>query len=259
MSDVEALYNHLHRLEATHKKSKPYPVHKKMDYGGRYNDIYDLIIENLGNTPYHSILDAGCGSGFGTLMLAKIYDAKVTGISISETEIHYANAIAKQLKIPNVFFVKSDFDAISDMYDAIICVESLKHSHDIKKTLRHLFCKLKIGGKLIVVEDFFTGNAVKELNQKFMRDWQLSDLISYHHFDEILPFCNHQIIDLTHYMSRNNKMITKMKHLGIKCLRPLMRPMTFHLLHGGLSLEVMYDLDQMEYGMMVLKKNKNIA
>ncbi len=176
--DITQLYNSLFKLEQKFKTENAYPIHKRLDFDENFNDIYEYLIAKI-DINNKTVLDAGCGVGFGSLLFAKNGAKNVTGISVSNLEIERANA--NKINIENVVFKVATFDVTQpNSYDLIFCVESLKHSLHFEKSYKTLLNGLKDNGKLIVVDDFFEGKQSKT-SKKFMADWNLNFLISESH------------------------------------------------------------------------------
>jgi len=73
---------------------------------GTYNEIVEVpaMLELIGNVEGKTILDAGCGLGHYSILLAK-KGAKVTGIDISDKMIHIAEKNAEEASVNCRFFV----------------------------------------------------------------------------------------------------------------------------------------------------------
>ncbi|MEU9147804.1 geranyl diphosphate 2-C-methyltransferase [Streptomyces sp. NPDC048349] len=57
----------------------------------------DLLADHLGDLgPGHRVLDAGCGRGGGSFVAHQRYGCRVDGISISESQVAFANEQARQ-------------------------------------------------------------------------------------------------------------------------------------------------------------------
>lgn len=101
-------------------------------------------------------LDAGCGTGFHSLLLAKL-GVDVTGVDVSADMIARAKAHAEEMKVA-VQFVASTFDAlgadISSPVDAVFCLgNSLPHllsGEALLASLRSFAGVLKAGGTLFL-------------------------------------------------------------------------------------------------------------
>ncbi len=155
------------------------------------------------------ILDAGCGVGFGSILLLKNGAQQVTGISVSDKEIQRANLGKSKLGLENIDFKKSTFDQTqSNLYDIIICVESLKHSLDFETSFNALLNGLKPNGKLCIVDDFFDEKHNKT-SQEFAKNWHLNFLITQ---KEVvinnLQFST-SVDDLTHFVTKKSSLKTQ--------------------------------------------------
>ena len=113
------------------------------------------------------VLDAGCGEGEGTLAYRRIPGVSIQGVDFSPTRL--AKAAERLHRWPNVRLKKVDFLGRYELdwdYDAIISQRFLINLMEWrlqKKVLDDLACRLKKGGKLILLEGSQPG--VDELNR----------------------------------------------------------------------------------------------
>jgi SAM-dependent methyltransferase len=95
------------------------------------------------------VLDAGCGNGYGSLLLHKAGASAVTGVDIAQEAIDTARAQTSA----GVRFVLGDISALpfeDDSFDAAVCFEAIEHVHDQARTLDELRRVLSATGLLIV-------------------------------------------------------------------------------------------------------------
>jgi 2-polyprenyl-3-methyl-5-hydroxy-6-metoxy-1,4-benzoquinol methylase len=253
--NVSALYDQLLATEQSMRPNTIYPIHKKLRVSELgCNDIYDWILSQIGLPQTGAILDAGCGVGWGTGVLAKHTHAQLIGISVSESEIKLAreNAIHK-----NVSFSHQSFDSIGfAKYDFILAVESVKHSQDIAKTIRILSDGLKEDGKLVIVDDFFNETSENQAHPQFLSDWQLSELLSV----KLLPANANNVscetYDLTASMTPQYTLLAKCKH-ALVALLLVFKPqhLGWQAFRGGYRLEKLYKQKKMRYQVIVLTKS----
>lgn len=94
------------------------------------------------------VLDAGCGVGWGSLLLAEAGAASVTGLDISEEAL--ADAAPRA---PQVRFVRSDLMRLpfaDDAFDLVTCFEAIEHVQDPHRALDELRRVLAPHGRLTV-------------------------------------------------------------------------------------------------------------
>ncbi|HXC51656.1 MAG TPA: class I SAM-dependent methyltransferase [Candidatus Limnocylindrales bacterium] len=98
-----------------------------------------------------TVLDAGCGEGFGTQLLAA--DASsVTGVDYSEDAIRECRRLWTAGR-PNLTFEQVDLAhpaAFSDRFDVVLCFQVIEHIHDPLPFLHALADRLAPGGTLVV-------------------------------------------------------------------------------------------------------------
>lgn len=94
------------------------------------------------------VLDAGCGVGWGSLLLHEGGAAAVTGVDISDEAL--ADAAARA---PEVRFVRADLEALpfgDDAFDLVTCFEAIEHVADPHRALDELRRVLTPAGVLLV-------------------------------------------------------------------------------------------------------------
>lgn len=88
-----------------------------------YAALYDFAAAQI---EHLRVLDAGCGLGFGSRILAQTARA-VTAIDVDEAALQYAR---QHYQHPNLQFLHSDAcrsDFADGTFDAIVCVEVIEH------------------------------------------------------------------------------------------------------------------------------------
>ena len=111
------------------------------------------VFENiLKNHPAKTTLDAGCGSGFHTILLSQL-DLNVTGIDNSDSMLKLAKKNSRKYKV-SPSFVKGDFLSLNvnlqNIYDAVFCmgnsfVHLLTEDDQIQTLLNFRGCLKKHG------------------------------------------------------------------------------------------------------------------
>lgn len=94
------------------------------------------------------VLDAGCGTGWGTKLLAAAGAQSVVGVDISAEAIEDSRR-----RTPEASFVEGDLQALpfeDGSFDVVVCFEALEHTHDVDLTLDHLVRVLAADGVLFV-------------------------------------------------------------------------------------------------------------
>lgn len=111
---------------------------------------YPDILSEIDKEVWHSVLDAGCGTGAILELLSKKYpDKEYTGIDISEKMIEVASK--KHLK--DARFVQGDCENLpfeNESFDAVICSQSFHHYTNAQAFFDSVFRVLKKDGRLIL-------------------------------------------------------------------------------------------------------------
>ncbi|MFB9076185.1 class I SAM-dependent methyltransferase [Flavobacterium procerum] len=253
-ANITQLYNALFQIEAKLKSDKEYPIHKRLNLGGNFNDIYEYLISKI-DVKNKSILDAGCGVGFGSLLFAKNNAAKVVGISVSDLEIESAHRNKSKYHFESIDFQVSNFEnTAASSYDLIFCVESLKHSLDFDKDFNALLNGLNTNGKLIIVDDFFEDKIINATAKSFMTDWNLNFLLALSHFSNMSDEFKLDLEDLTHYMPKKSVFKINIQLLFFKVFRR--KSMFKKLFKGGLLLDKLFAKKVMKYQLISITKQE---
>jgi len=125
-------------------------------------------IAELAEIDQHTkVLDAGCGVGGTAIYLAKNFNCKVSGISITERQINFARANAKAARVDQlVDFMQQNFMQTNfpdESFDVIIGMESICYAEPKMDFLKEAKRLLKPGGRLVLAENL-QGKA--ELSEK---------------------------------------------------------------------------------------------
>jgi SAM-dependent methyltransferase len=106
--------------------------------------------------PGSRVLEAGCGVGAQTVILAKNSpDAHITSVDINYDSIDTARHLIAKEKIPNVVFQAADIFNLpfgKESFDHVFVCFTLEHLQDPVMALKCLKMVLKKGGDLTVIE-----------------------------------------------------------------------------------------------------------
>ena len=96
-------------------------------------------------------LDAGCGGGRGSILMAEAGAAEVVGVDLSETNLESASKRAKRRGLDNCNFQQTslaDLDFEDESFDVVWCNGVLHHSVDPDAGLREIGRVLRTGGPM---------------------------------------------------------------------------------------------------------------
>lgn len=167
------------------------------------------------------ILDAGCGIGGSSIWLAKNYQVKAIGITISQKQVAEAKKLARinQVEQTTEFyekdFLNSGFN--DETFDVIWAIESVCHAENKSDFLREAYRMLKIGGRLVVDDGFLLRSIENEKERKvfanFLEGMALPNLALESQFKQALEkigFKNIQIYDKVREVLPSAKKIYRM-------------------------------------------------
>jgi tocopherol O-methyltransferase len=115
------------------------------------------------------ILDIGCGMGASSIHLAKTYDAKTTGITISPVQVEIATKAATNERV-SARFLLMDAEAMDfrAQFDLIWAVESISHFERRKEFFASATKLLKPGGTFAIIDWFKKENLSRTEIRKFI-------------------------------------------------------------------------------------------
>ncbi len=120
------------------------------------NTLSNLLHDGTKYPAGSKVLEAGCGVGAQTVILAKNSpDAGITSIDISESSINQAKELIRENKIVNVEFTRADLHNLpfeDKSFDHIFVCFVLEHLKDPLDALNNLRRVLKDGGSITVIE-----------------------------------------------------------------------------------------------------------
>lgn len=259
MTDTKDIYDNLFKFESRGKRGSPYPVHKKLKRPYGNLSLLDWLITVVSFSKEDYVLDAGCGTGFTLFYLYNLFHIRGIGISISSMEVEYArkyterNDLGKYLK-----FELGNYNTHgSDSYSKILCIESLKHTNNIEKTINNLLRNLTRGGTLVIIDDFVKRGSRKIKKHKILWDSPAFDLIEkYTDIIDKNPSYQYNIIDLTKFVPvrpvwKLNLMIFLLSVYKWILLGINTRNINTYI--GGLLLEKLYARDIISYKAIIVE------
>jgi 2-polyprenyl-3-methyl-5-hydroxy-6-metoxy-1,4-benzoquinol methylase len=95
------------------------------------------------------VLDAGCGTGWGTAVLARGGAARVVGVDVSEIAVKHGQhdlGDLAELRVGDLCAL----DLPDTSFDLVVCFEAIEHLDDPSSALDHLRRVLRPGGLLLV-------------------------------------------------------------------------------------------------------------
>lgn len=141
-----------------------------LQWGFEYLSYTKVVIDEINQLDFNSILDVGCGDGY--LLNHIETEADKIGIDLSEKAIKFAQAFSKDTK-----FEVKDIFCLEKEYDLISLIEVMEHIPDdiILPFMTKVVSLIKTGGYLIVC----VPTTVMPLSKKHYRHYD-ENLLSEH-------------------------------------------------------------------------------
>jgi len=118
--------------------------------------LRDRVIQRAGIKRRDIVLDAGIGTGFMTIGVAKVVGdlGKVIGVDVSEVMLSKARGnLKREGLVGRVELGVGDLEKLpidDDSIDRVICNMGLHHCHNPQRAIKEMARVLKAGGKLVI-------------------------------------------------------------------------------------------------------------
>jgi len=189
----EVHYRKIWKLDKSHSLHYGYWDESIKNFHDALLNINKVLAEIAEIKEGEKILDAGCGIGGSSIWLAKEKNCFATGISLNESQVNKAIALARKFGVTEkVLFEKKDYTNTfypAGSFDIVWAIESVCYADDKSDFLKEAYRVLKPGGRLIIA-DFFKK---KDLDQdetdrvkKWAGCWAINDFSTKEEFDEKL-------------------------------------------------------------------------
>jgi cyclopropane fatty-acyl-phospholipid synthase-like methyltransferase len=143
-----------------------------------------IMMQTAGVSANDKVLDAGCGVGGAAIYLARMKNAEVTGISLSDRQIECAREHARHLPAgTKISFHVMDFTRTSfpdESFDVVWACESVCQA-DKQAFINESFRLLRKGGRLIMADFFLTSEDQIDRHlwiRKWCDTWAVTELVS---------------------------------------------------------------------------------
>jgi cyclopropane fatty-acyl-phospholipid synthase-like methyltransferase len=133
-------------------------------------DKEELMMYIAGSADIHEgqyIVDAGCGIGGPAIWIAKKFEVKISGITVSELQAEKAKksigdeGLSKRIEIYHGDYHELVKNFPASAFDRALFLESLGHAADPAKVIHQAFEVLKPGGS-IYIKDFYSKEPADE-------------------------------------------------------------------------------------------------
>ncbi len=137
------------------------------------NNLTEQVAKAVQLKPSMLLADLGCGIGGPACYLSSKYNCTIQGISLAQKQITQANDFAKANKI-NATFTVGDYcntPYVDNFFDVVYAIESSCYANIKTSFLKEAYRILKPGGKLVVLDFFWTGNEKTQEEKTLMQNW----------------------------------------------------------------------------------------
>jgi ubiquinone/menaquinone biosynthesis C-methylase UbiE len=127
---------------------------EKFDTGkeGKHSrEIYDDVLQKLGQFSFNKLLDVGCGTGNLLSRISSKYDTQIAGIDLSPNMLE----IARHKLGENADLRLGDSENLpfdNDIFDMVICTDSFHHYPHPENVLTEIKRVLKLKGTSIIAD-----------------------------------------------------------------------------------------------------------
>ncbi|KYH32685.1 glycosyltransferase [Neomoorella mulderi] len=133
--------------------------------------LYKQIAESL-KTKALNILDLGCGSGYGSALLARA-GFKVTAIDMDNLPITYAKRLYTGNTITFACQPLEELLQVGKKFDAVVACEVLEHNDDYESFLKKMVTVTRAGGQIAISVPSWFYHGI-DLNSDHRTNWTFS-------------------------------------------------------------------------------------
>ena len=187
---------------------------KVKSFPGSLVRMNEIMAETAQLKQHDTILDAGCGVGGSSIYLALQHHCKVTGITLSEKQVHQsllnakANDVERRTEFRVMDFCSTDFR--NESFNVVWGCESICYADNKEQFIREAFRLLKPGGRLVVADGFVTNfeNNDHPVIRNWLAGWQVNYLETMDRFSQFMAATGFEAIQkkdisaFTHHSSR---------------------------------------------------------
>ena len=229
-----------------------------------------LVADAAGIGDGSLVCDVGCGYGGTSRFLANIYQAQVTGLTVSQAQFQYASEQTNGDGNPSYLlrnWEENGFDEAS--FDSVVSIECLAHVPDKQKYFDEVSRVLKPGGRAAILAWLADATPkrweVRHLLEPICREGRLPGMGSQQEYQQMIEQAG---LRLERYEELARKVrktwwICARRLLGKLCTSPRYMKALFDSNNGNRIFVVTlfrilaaYYSGAMEYGLFVLEKPK---
>lgn len=107
------------------------------------------ILQALGEEPFESVLDVGCGSG-ELLSLIERHHPRARGLAGADLSPDQVERNRKRLPRAEFFALDIQRAALERTFDLVVCSEVIEHLDDQRAAVAHLARMVRPGGRLLI-------------------------------------------------------------------------------------------------------------
>jgi tocopherol O-methyltransferase len=161
------------------------------------------LVERLANLaglgPGCKILDVGCGFGGSSIHLAKNFDAKATGITISPIQVEMARKAAAA-EGANAKFLLMDAEKMKfgETFDVVWSIESISHYPHRERFFASAVQYLKPGGTLAITDWFKKERLTSSEDKKFIQPIEKGMLVELKTMEDYATVIRANGLQITH-------------------------------------------------------------
>jgi tocopherol O-methyltransferase len=147
--------------------------------------LIEHLARTAGITPESSILDVGCGFGGTSIYLAKHYNVRATGITISPIQVEMAKqAAASQGVCAEFLLMDAEEMHFDQCFDVVWSIESISHYENLGRFFSGAAQLVKPGGTMAILDWFKTENLSPREYRKTLFRVEVGMLVQLHTMGE---------------------------------------------------------------------------
>jgi tocopherol O-methyltransferase len=210
---AEKVADHYDELDRFYRGIWGEHVHHGLWHSGRESpeqaveQLIEAVVQPLGILGGESLCDVGCGYGATSRYVARKYDARVTGVTISQAQYDYARSVSSDQGNPQYLLQNWESNRFADeSFDGIVSIECLSHILNKTRFFEEIRRVLRPGRRAVATVWLASEQATPRQNRRLLepicREGCLPGMGTRSEYEELMERVGLRLVDYEDLSSR---------------------------------------------------------